>query len=154
MAGHRCRKLRPAENWAIARRVRYQPCPLRYHEQKSDVRQTAALSIRIPTLQPEIKQIPPDTVNSKWVNLSQPAQEQVRGLFKSAERAVYMRARDEEKKAEAQFAVETLLQGVERKLPRFPFPPDTRDAHFDYEKLLGSNVSTYPDQIMTCCSII
>ncbi|KAI9782274.1 MAG: hypothetical protein M1816_001936 [Peltula sp. TS41687] len=89
--------------------------------------------------QQDTKHVPPEVVNSKWVNLSVPAQEQVRGLFRAVERPLFMRYRDEDKRAEAQFAVTALLQEVERKLPGFPFPPDTRDAHFDYEKLLESN---------------
>lgn len=81
-------------------------------------------------------------MNSKWVNLSIPAQEQVRGLFRAVERTLLMRYRDEEKRVEAQLALNSFLQDVERKLPRFPFPPDTKDAHFDYEKLLESNVGS------------
>ena len=51
-----------------------------------------------------------------------------------------MRYRDEERRAEAQVAIEAFLSTVERKLPRFPFPPRTKDAQFDYERLLDGNV--------------
>ncbi|KAI9792397.1 MAG: hypothetical protein M1816_002281 [Peltula sp. TS41687] len=115
--------------------------------QETVARQASRASIdgtapsRFPTLEQEIKLVPPEVVNSKWVNLSVPAQEQVRGLFTAVERTLVMRDRDEDKRAEAQLALNSLLQDLERKLPRFPFPPDTKDAHFDYEKLLESNRS-------------
>lgn len=93
-----------------------------------------------PSLEPQIKRVAPDVVNSKWMNLSPPAQDQVRELFRTVARPLLMRYRDDERRAEAEEAMGDFLQTVDRKLPRFPFPPGTRDAHFDYQKLLDSNV--------------
>ena len=97
-------------------------------------------STRYPTLQPEIRHIAPETVNTKWINLSPAAQRQVRDLIRAAARPVLVRYRDDDRRVEAQAAVDELRDEIERKLPRFPFPPDTRDGHFDYEALLDGNV--------------
>lgn len=96
-----------------------------------------------PALESQIKHVPPDVVSSKWVNLSNTSQEQVRRLLRAVQRPVVARYRDDSKRAEAQLAIHSFIETLERKLPRFPFPPNTKDAHFDYEKLLDSNVSRH-----------
>ncbi|KAI9832353.1 MAG: hypothetical protein M1826_002039 [Phylliscum demangeonii] len=99
-----------------------------------------ALSSRLPILRRETKQIAPETVNAKWVNLSESSQEQVRALFRAVARPVLVHQRDDdERRAEVQAGLDALLSGMEHKLPRFPFPPDTKDEHFDFEKLLAGN---------------
>lgn len=94
----------------------------------------------MPILEPQIRRIAPDVVQAHWSSLTPAAQESVRALFRDAARPVLMRYRDGERRVEAQAAIDEFLRVVERKLPRFPFPPGTRDAHFEYEKLLDSNV--------------
>ncbi|KAI9886003.1 MAG: hypothetical protein M1823_002225, partial [Watsoniomyces obsoletus] len=108
-----------------------------------DANAGAPIAPQFPSLEPQIKRVAPDVVNSKWSNLSPPAQEQVRDLFRTVARPLLMRYRDEERRLEAQEAIGDFLETLDRKLPRFPFPPGTRDAHFDYEKLLDSNVRIF-----------
>ena len=94
----------------------------------------------LPALEPQIRRIAPEIVNAQWTNLSPAAQDHMRHMLRDTARPVLMRYREGERRIEAQAAIDDFLQSVDRKLPRFPFPPSTRDVHFEYEKMLDSNV--------------
>lgn len=50
-----------------------------------------------------------------------------------------MRQRDERKRVEAQAALGGVVKTLERRLPRMPFPPLTKNAVFDYESVLNEH---------------
>ena len=64
-------------------------------------------------------------------------------LFQAVERPVMMRYHDPRRREEAQVALTPVLRTLRRKLPRMAFPPNTKEAHFNYESMLDSNVG-YP----------
>lgn len=120
------------------------------------------------SLEPRIRHVSQHTVKTKWVTLPEPMQDKVLELFRSVERPVIMRHRDEKKRIEAQTAVGTVIRkyvasrgrmqvqrggnllitlasganSLGRRLPRMPFPPVTKDANFDYESALDEQVRT------------
>ncbi len=122
-------------NDSTARKV-----PRRRTPENEDEPTSTDPSAAYPGLEAQFKHIPPSVVSSKWVNLSSTSQEQVRELLRAVERPVIAKYTDDKKRAMAQAAIGSFIESVERKLPRFPFPPNTPDAHFDYEKLLDANV--------------
>ncbi|KZF20007.1 hypothetical protein L228DRAFT_250428 [Xylona heveae TC161] len=91
------------------------------------------------TLKPRIQRIPKETVTSKWEPLSEIAQARVRDLFFDVERPVIALYRQEKRRGEAQHAVNAVVRRLQQRLPRMPFPPQTKDLHLDYEGLLNSN---------------
>ncbi|KAK2758345.1 hypothetical protein FQN54_004193 [Arachnomyces sp. PD_36] len=89
------------------------------------------------SLEPQIRHVSQHTVKTKWVTLPEQVQDRVQELFRSVERPVITRQRDERKRIEAQTAVGSVIRNLRRRLPRMPFPPMTKDAAFDYESALG-----------------
>ena len=92
-------------------------------------------------LKPRTRNIPQDVVASKWVPPSQLVQQQVRELFKSAKRPVILSRRDDRRRLEAETILGAVVRKLEDRLPKMPFPPKTKDVHFDLEKLIEQNVS-------------
>ncbi len=96
-----------------------------------------------PTLKARVKHVSQHVVTSRWTPLQTSAQLRVLDVFQTVERPVMTRFRDQRRRAEAQAALAPLLKTLRRKLPRMAFPPNTRDAHFDYERLIDSSVSRH-----------
>lgn len=61
-------------------------------------------------LKPRVRQVPEKTIRSKWTTLPEPTQEQIRDMFKSLERPVIVRQRNERKRIEAQTAVQVVIR--------------------------------------------
>ncbi|KAL1966109.1 hypothetical protein VTN77DRAFT_4857 [Rasamsonia byssochlamydoides] len=96
---------------------------------------------RFAYLKPRVRHISERTIKCKWTTLPEPVQEKVREMFRSLERPVIVRHRDERKRIEAQTAVAAVVKNLGRRLPRMPFPPLTKDANFDYEAALQEHRS-------------
>jgi kinetochore protein Fta7 len=62
-------------------------------------------SKRFAWLKPQVKNVSKHTIKSKWSPLPEPVQTKVRELFRSLERPVIVRQRDERKRIEAQVAL-------------------------------------------------
>ncbi|EEQ87545.1 hypothetical protein RJZ56_001417 [Blastomyces dermatitidis] len=90
-------------------------------------------------LKPRTRHISERTIKTKWTTLPDSVQEKIKELFRSIERPVVVRHRDERKRIEAQSAVLAVRKNLGRRLPRMPFPPGTQDADFDYEAALDDN---------------
>jgi kinetochore protein Fta7 len=95
-----------------------------------------------PQLEPRTVRIPRSQISTKWNVLPDSSHAQLRDIFRSVERPVVMKFRDERKRVQAEAAIGSLVKRLERKLPRMPFPPGSgRDtAGFGFEKTLDSNV--------------
>jgi kinetochore protein Fta7 len=104
-----------------------------------------------PTLKPHVRRIPRQTVSTKWDVLSQAAQEQARELFKAIERPVLMSYRNDRRREEAQSILGSVLRKLTTKIPRMPFPSQTKDIHFNYEMLLDANVCTFLGLLYRYC---
>ncbi|CRG88945.1 hypothetical protein PISL3812_05980 [Talaromyces islandicus] len=91
------------------------------------------------SLKPRTQNVSKRTIKTKWSNLPDAAQEKVRAMFHTLERPVIVLQRDERKRVEAQAAVGAVVKTLERRLPRMPFPPMTKDATFDYEATLSEH---------------
>ncbi|KKZ61307.1 hypothetical protein EMCG_04024 [[Emmonsia] crescens] len=94
---------------------------------------------RFAILKPRTRHIAEHTIKAKWTTLPESVQEKIKELFRSIERPVITRHRDERKRIEAQTAVVAVRRNLGRRLPRMPFPPGTKDADFDYEAALDDN---------------
>ncbi|KAA6414456.1 MAG: hypothetical protein FRX48_01205 [Lasallia pustulata] len=90
-------------------------------------------------LKPRVKYVPQRVIRSQWRVLPEVVQYKVKEIFRSLERPVITSHRDEGKRTEAQIAVASITRTLGRRLPRMPFPPDTKEIHFNYEALLDSN---------------
>jgi hypothetical protein len=62
------------------------------------------------SLEPRIRHVSQHTVKAKWVTLPEPMQDKVVELFRSVERPVITRHRDEKKRIEAQTAVGSVIR--------------------------------------------
>ncbi|OQE31452.1 hypothetical protein PENSTE_c001G00047 [Penicillium steckii] len=98
-------------------------------------------SKRYAHLKPQVRRVPEKTIKTKWTTLPEPVQEKVRGLFHALERPVIMRNKNEQKRIEAQNAVQAVVRNLERRLPRMPFPPISKDSNFDFESALNEHQS-------------
>ncbi|QKX59901.1 uncharacterized protein TRUGW13939_07043 [Talaromyces rugulosus] len=94
---------------------------------------------RFASLKPRTQNVSKRTIKAKWSNLPDAAQEKVRAMFRTLERPVIVLQRDERKRVEAQTALGSVVKTLERRLPRMPFPPMTKDATFDYEATLNEH---------------
>ncbi|KAJ5112677.1 hypothetical protein N7532_000722 [Penicillium argentinense] len=110
-------------------------------------------SKRYAHLKPQVRRVPEKTIKAKWSTLPEPVQEKVRELFHSLERPVIVRNKNEQKRIEAQSAVQAVVRNLGKRLPRMPFPPITKDSNFDYESALNehrsleANLATINDSI-------
>ncbi|KAI9697241.1 MAG: hypothetical protein M1836_004805 [Candelina mexicana] len=92
-----------------------------------------------PVLKARTKTVPSEVVASKWEVLSEPVQIRLLDLFKAVQRPVLSSYRDPKRRNEAHSALAPVVRTLAKRLPRMPFPSNTKDWHFDYEKLLDSN---------------
>ncbi|KAI9891978.1 MAG: hypothetical protein M1814_002173 [Vezdaea aestivalis] len=92
-------------------------------------------------LEPRIRRISKHVVDARWAPLLEAAQKQVKDLFASVERPVVMRIPEGKRRQEAQTALGSVLKRLNARVPRMPFPPTTKDTHFDFEKLLDLNLT-------------
>ncbi|KAJ5407761.1 CENP-A-nucleosome distal centromere subunit CENP-Q [Penicillium cosmopolitanum] len=99
----------------------------------------ATESKRYAHLKPQVRRVPEKTIKAKWTTLPEPVQDKVRDLFHSLERPVIMRNKNEQKRIEAQSAVQAVVRNLGKRLPRMPFPPITKDSNFDYESALNEH---------------
>lgn len=65
---------------------------------------------RFAYLKPRVRHVSERTIKSKWTTLPEPVQEKVRDMFKSLERPVIVRHRDERRRIEAQTAVGAVVR--------------------------------------------
>lgn len=96
-------------------------------------------SKRFQYLKPRTKRISQNVITSKWAPLPITAQNQVCELFKTAKRPVILSRRDERQRKEAETVLENMARRLEKQLPRMPFPPKSKDTHFDLDKLVERN---------------
>jgi hypothetical protein len=67
-------------------------------------------SKRFAWLKPHVKNVSKHTIKSKWTALPEPVQDKVRNMFRSLERPVIVRQRDERKRIEAQTALSAVVK--------------------------------------------
>lgn len=84
---------------------------------------------RFAILKPRTRHIAERTIKAKWTTLPESVQEKVKGLFRSIERPVITRHRDERKRIEAQTAV----VAVRRKYVQYNFV-STIELFFDFSQ--------------------
>ena len=96
--------------------------------------------MRFPLLKPRERYVKQTVVKDRWDPLPEAAQEKVRQIFQTIERPLVAVQRDEKQRVEGQTVLAQVLRTLERRLPRMPFPPGTREGNFDYEGLLRGNV--------------
>ncbi len=82
--------------------------------------------------------------------LTEPSQSRLLNLFETVQRPVLTSYRDDKGKREAQSALAPVVRTLGKRLPRMPFPTYTKDWHFDFEKILDSNVRRYTSSF--CCT--
>ncbi|KAL9123271.1 MAG: hypothetical protein Q9187_000179 [Circinaria calcarea] len=90
-------------------------------------------------LKPRLRYVNQTVIEDKWNILPGYLQSRVKELFKSIERPAMMKYRDDRRRIEAQVALGSISRTLGKRLPRMPFPPDTKETHFDYEAILHSN---------------
>lgn len=91
-------------------------------------------------LKPYTKQFTTDTISSDWRIMPQSAQDQIKSIVIRAKRMIVGRAGDLRKAAEVEQAIDPLAKRLDRRLPRMPYPPRTKDIHFDMDRLLERTV--------------
>lgn len=91
-------------------------------------------------LKARVRHVPSEVVASKWEVLSEPSQSRLLDLFKAVQRPVLASHHDEKRRSEIQSALAPVVRTLGKRLPRMPFPTNTKDWHFDYEKILEKNV--------------
>lgn len=79
-------------------------------DNNEDIDNTTRESKRFTWLKPQVKNVSKQTIKSKWSSLPEPVQSKVRDLFRSLERPVIVRQRDERKKIEAQVALGSVVK--------------------------------------------
>ncbi|KAI9677696.1 MAG: hypothetical protein M1829_002468 [Trizodia sp. TS-e1964] len=95
--------------------------------------------VRFAMLEPQIKRVRKDVLMTKWSTLGEAPKQAVKELWKSIERPVVNVSRDEKKRTEAAAVVGGIRRKLGARLSRWPFPPNTKELHFDYERLLNEN---------------
>lgn len=94
-------------------------------------------------LKPRTRHISTSVINDKWTALPQGAQHNVRELFKAAKRPVILSRRDEAHRREAEMVLDHIVQRLEKRLPQMPFPPKSKEDHFNLDKLVERNVGVF-----------
>jgi hypothetical protein len=90
----------------------------------------------------QTRRIPQDIVASEWVALPLPARQRFKDVLTTAKRAVVSCTRSQKRNAEAEAVIGALMDSLSNRLPRMPFPPNSKELNFDLEKLLERSVST------------
>ena len=111
-------------------------------------------------LKPRFRYINQDVIKTKWEVLPEHVQRRVQEILVAGERPVIARLPEETKRIEAQAALGAITKtlGISipsswlealllttfgrlvKRLPRMPFPPKTKEEHFNYEALISKNV--------------
>ncbi len=91
-------------------------------------------------LEPQLLHISQDVIRSMWKTLPNSTEQKVQRLLRSIERPVIARHVGDRVQIEAQAALRSTIRSLGKRLPRMPFPTNTREVHFDYEALLKDNV--------------
>jgi hypothetical protein len=95
---------------------------------------------RFQYLRPRTRQIPQNVITRQWKLMSDSTSHQIREIFRMAKRPIIMAQRNEIKRKEVDEILRGLVHKLEKRCPRIPFPPKTKDMHFDLDKLLEENV--------------
>ncbi|OCK77723.1 hypothetical protein K432DRAFT_384432 [Lepidopterella palustris CBS 459.81] len=90
-------------------------------------------------LKPRTRHIPQAIIVSKWGAPSEQVRQQIRELFKLAKIPIITNRRDDARRHEAEIVLGTVIKRLEGRLPNMPFPPRTKDMHFDLEKVVERN---------------
>ncbi|MCJ1408061.1 hypothetical protein MMC19_002134 [Ptychographa xylographoides] len=91
------------------------------------------------TLKPRVRYIHQDIIKTKWQVLPEQVQDRIQELFTVVQRPVIARVRDDRQRIEVQAALSSITRTLGKRLPRIPFPPKTKEEHFNYEVLLNKN---------------
>jgi kinetochore protein Fta7 len=91
-------------------------------------------------LKPRTRQVPQDVITRQWRALPESAQQQVRSIVNAAKRSVTYSSRDLKRAHEAEVALDRVIRLIHQRLPRMPFPKNSKDVHFDLDKVLERNV--------------
>lgn len=86
-----------------------------------------------------VKHVSQNIIRSKWTVLDGDAQAKVEELLRSTELPVLASYSSEQRKIEAQIALRSINGTLCKCLPRMPFPPKTKEIHFDYDTLVKDN---------------
>ncbi|KAK7607823.1 CENP-Q, a CENPA-CAD centromere complex subunit-domain-containing protein [Phyllosticta paracitricarpa] len=108
-------------------------------EESTSARRLPKPRIKFPHLKAQTRNIPKSTIASKWKAASIPAQQAARNLLVTAKRAVMLDRHDNKRRTEAEIKLASVLRNLEKKLPRVPFPPRTRESQFDLDKVMEHN---------------
>ncbi|MCJ1232993.1 hypothetical protein MMC14_000947 [Varicellaria rhodocarpa] len=105
----------------------------------TEVETDEASSIKHPILKPKTRYIQQDIIKDRWRSLPDNAQGRVESLFRSTERLVITKQNGSRKMVETQAALSSTVNSLSKRLPRMPFPPGTKDAHFNRESMIRDN---------------
>ncbi|CAF9932922.1 MAG: hypothetical protein GOMPHAMPRED_006704 [Gomphillus americanus] len=105
----------------------------------TSIEQTSTHPTKYTKLKPETRQIEATVIENKWRNTTSAAQAKVKTVLSLVERPVINANREPERRKEAQASLAALSRIMETRLPHVPFPPETKEWHFDYEAILRSN---------------
>ncbi|KAF6237885.1 hypothetical protein HO173_004086 [Letharia columbiana] len=86
-----------------------------------------------------VKHVSQNIIRSKWTVLDGDAQAKVEELLRSTELPVLASYSSEQRKIVAQIALRSINGTLCKCLPRMPFPPKTKEIHFDYDTLVKDN---------------
>jgi kinetochore protein Fta7 len=87
-------------------------------------------------LKPRTARIPQEKITSEWKSLNSSAVERVADILTVARRNVISSVKTKKRANEVEKIVDGVQQLLQRRLPRMPFPPKTKEINFDLEKLL------------------
>ena len=91
-------------------------------------------------LKPKTRQLPQAQVTKQWKALPEAAQQQVSTIVNAAKRSVAYSSRDINRAREAEMILDRLVRLIQQRLPRMPFPKNSKDHHFNLEKVIKRNV--------------
>lgn len=101
-------------------------------------------------LKPTIRKVPQEVISSDWKRLPEPAQRQIQTILLTAKRTAINSFRDPRRRKEVQGVLDVMHRKLEKRLPRSPFPPFSKAAHFDLEEQIERSVRHFLDfQILT-----
>lgn len=92
-------------------------------------------------LKPRTRKVPQNVIQSDWKRLPEPAQRQVQAILLASKRTALNTIRDPRRRREAENVLDAMHRKLESRLPRSPFPPSSKAAHFNLEEILERIVS-------------
>lgn len=95
-------------------------------------------------LETRTKRVPQDVIDT-WPHLSQQVLEQISNVIKDAKKDIANTQRDERKVMVAHNSLNPLVRRLFRHLATSKIPPQTRDYHFNIDKLTERNGSVFRD---------